>query len=78
MASREFLEALATTALAARCGRLGEISPDSPIATKARDLVHEWALLQTPPSPSHKLQRENDAKRLDRRNRMIEFLEANE
>jgi hypothetical protein len=67
MANREFLEALPTTALAARCGKLGEISPDSPIAP----------LLQTPPSSSLKLEQENDAKRADVRKRMIEFLEAN-
>jgi hypothetical protein len=74
MLNRKELELLHPTTLAVLCEKLADVCLDPPTAAKCRELKTEWDLLQAPPSPSLKEEREKDAKRWDLRKRMIEVL----
>ena len=78
MTSKEELEALHPTTLAVLCERLANTCSGDATVAKCLELKTEWVLLQTPPSPSLKEEREKDAKRWNLRKRMVEFLEGHD
>jgi hypothetical protein len=78
MASREELDALHPTTLAVLCEKLADTCSAAATVAKCRELKAEWVLLQTPPAPSLKEEREKDAKRWSLRKRMVDILEGHD
>jgi len=74
MASKQYLEALPPTRLAAVCQKVAEDSSNAQTVADAATLKTEWFRLQSPLSPSLRQEREMDAKRQDLRQRMVDFL----
>jgi hypothetical protein len=76
MLKRNELEQLHSSILAVLCQKVADVPDSAAAADHALTLKHEWARLQTPPSPNLQHERDMDAKRQAVRVKMLEFLDG--